>query len=93
MSSKVITTIFGLLAELERDLISSRTKMALAARKAAGVKLGRPKGSISHSKLDEKKEVIAELLKHRVSRSAVARMMSVSRSNLADFIKTRQLTA
>lgn len=91
MSSKVITAVFGLLAELERDLISSRTKAALAARKASGVKLGRPRGSISHSKLDEKREVIAELLRHRVSRSAVARMMAVSRSNLADFIKSRGL--
>ena len=93
MASKVITTVFGLLAELERDLISSRTRMALAARKAAGVKLGRPKGSTSASKLDDKQEAISELLRHKVAKSAIARMMKVSRSNLNEFIRSRNLAS
>jgi DNA invertase Pin-like site-specific DNA recombinase len=44
MSSKVMITIFSLLAESERDLISERTKMGLAGAKASGKRLGRPKG-------------------------------------------------
>lgn len=91
MSSKVVMTVFSLLAELERDLISTRTRMALAARKAAGVKLGRPKGSTSASKLDEKKDTVVELLKHKVAKAAVARMMKVSRSTLDEFIRSRKI--
>ena len=53
--------MFGLFAELERDLISDRTKVALAAKKAQGVKLGRPKGA-GKSKLESHKEQIQELL-------------------------------
>ena len=46
IQSKVLLTIFALLAELERDLVSERTRRALAAKKAQGVRLGRPKGSL-----------------------------------------------
>jgi DNA invertase Pin-like site-specific DNA recombinase len=50
-------------AEIERDLISSRTKEALRARKAEDVKLGRPKGP-GKSKLDPHREEIIALLKN-----------------------------
>ena len=46
MSSKIIVTLFSLFAELERDLVSLRTKEALAAKKAQGVKLGKPRGTL-----------------------------------------------
>lgn len=46
MNSKIAITLFSLFAELERDLISLRTKEALAAKKLQGVKLGKPKGTI-----------------------------------------------
>ncbi len=49
--------MFSMIAEIERDLISERTKEGLRARKAAGVKLGRPKGP-GKSKLDQYKEEI-----------------------------------
>lgn len=58
MASKVMVTLFSLLAELERDLISERTKMGLARAKAAGKKLGRPKGPGNKSKLDGKEAEI-----------------------------------
>lgn len=93
MASKVIITVFGLLAELERDLISSRTKMALAARKACGIRLGRPPGRSSRSKLDGQLDTISELLRHQVSKSAIARMVGTSRSTLDDFIKSRRVVA
>jgi DNA invertase Pin-like site-specific DNA recombinase len=46
MSSKIIVTMFSLFAELERDLISMRTKDGLASRKAMGIKLGKPVGTM-----------------------------------------------
>ena len=90
-NAKTVVTMFGLMAELERDMISERTKMGLAARKAAGIKLGKPKGTLQASKLDEKREAIEELLKHKVSKAAIARMMGTSRGNLLSYLRTRQI--
>lgn len=90
-NAKTVITIFGLMAELERDMISERTKMGLAARKAAGIKLGKPRGTIQSSKLDGKRETIVELLKHRVAVAAIARMIGTSRSNLINYLKTRPI--
>jgi len=86
MQTKVMVTIFSLLAELERDLISERTKKALAAKKAQGVKLGRPKGSLGKSKLDNKIPEIIDLLKDRAPHSFIARRLKVSRTTLVNFI-------
>jgi len=52
MTSKIVITLFSLFAELERDLISLRTKEALAAKKQQGITLGKPKGTIQKSKFD-----------------------------------------
>lgn len=61
LSSKIIVTIFSLLAELERDLVSLRTKEALQAKKLQGVSLGKPRGTIQKSKFDQDIERIKEL--------------------------------
>ena len=52
LSTKVMIALFGLFAEVERDLISERTKEGLAAAKAKGKRLGRPKGALGTSRLD-----------------------------------------
>ena len=91
MQSKVMVTMFSLFAELERDIISERTKSALAAKKAGGKKLGKPKGTLQESKLDPHQEQIKEFLKHGVAKSAIARMLGTSRTNLASYIQTREL--
>ncbi len=91
MQSKVMVTIFSLLAELERDLISLRTKKALAAKRAQGVVLGRRPGSIGKSKLDNKLPEIVDLLKDKASYSFMARRFKVSRPTIMNFIKTRKL--
>jgi DNA invertase Pin-like site-specific DNA recombinase len=91
MTSKVTVTLFSLFSELERDLISERTRQALQARKAQGIKLGKPKGTIQKSVLDEHKERIIELLGYGVSKSAIARMFGTSRTNLFEYIKKRNL--
>ena len=62
MTAKIVVTLFSLFAELERDLISLRTKEALATKKAQGIKLGKPKGIIQKSKFDQHRETIEELL-------------------------------
>ena len=91
MQTKVIVTMFSLFAELERDIISERTRQSLQAKKAGGKKLGKPKGTIKASRLDEKQDAIREFLKHRVPKSAIARMLRTSRTNLVNYIKTRSL--
>ncbi len=53
MGPKVLITMFCLFAELERDLISQRTREALAAKKRQGIRIGKPKGTIQKSKFDE----------------------------------------
>jgi DNA invertase Pin-like site-specific DNA recombinase len=80
-----------LLAELERDLISERTKAALNAARINGKTLGRPKGSISKSKLDGKEDEILMLMGKKVSKSAIARILNTSRTNLLEFMKKRKL--
>jgi len=91
MQTKVVVTMFSLFSELERDIVSERTKSALAAKKAAGQKLGKPKGTIQKSSLDDKQAVIRELMKHRVAKAAIARMVGTSRTNLIEYIRRRNL--
>ncbi len=91
MQSKVMVTMFSLFAEIERDLISQRTKEGLAAARAAGKVLGRPKGSLGKSKLDGREEEIKEFLSKGVSKAAIAKITGVSPPTLYNFIKTRKL--
>ena len=58
IQTKVMTTLFALFAEVERDLISERTREGLARARASGRKLGRPKGSLGVSRLDGKEDEI-----------------------------------
>ena len=91
IQTKVMITMFSLFSELERDMISNRTIEALKAKRAAGITLGRPKGTLGISKLDDKRGHIQELLNHRVSKSAIARMLGVSRTTLIEFIDSRNI--
>jgi DNA invertase Pin-like site-specific DNA recombinase len=86
--AKIMVTVFSLMAELERDLISQRTKQALAARKAGGQRLGKPKG-ISTSKIDQHREKIEELLRFKVSTAAIARMIGMSTTAVRHYVKSR----
>lgn len=91
IQTKVMIAMFGLFAEIERDLLSERTKMGLANAKAKGKKLGRPVGRLGKHKLDGKEAEIKELLSYRVAKSAIARKFKVSRTCLIDFIQKRQI--
>jgi DNA invertase Pin-like site-specific DNA recombinase len=63
MINKILITIFSMLAELERDFISERTKDGLNTLKAKGIKLGKPKGTIQNSMYDKDRERIFHLYK------------------------------
>ena len=81
----------GPVPEVERDLISERTKEGLAAAKAKGKLLGRPKGALGTSRLDGKEQDIRALLGKEVSKASIAKILDVSRSALYHFIQTRKI--
>lgn len=92
INSKILAFAFSLSAEIERNLISQRTKEALARKKAEGKRLGRPVGSQNkHVKLSGKEEIIKELLNKKVSVCAIARILEVNRLTVDGFIRTRKL--
>ena len=70
IQTKVMTTLFALFAEVERDLISERTREGLAKARASGRKLGRPKGSLGVSRLNGKEDDIRLLLQKQVSKAS-----------------------
>jgi DNA invertase Pin-like site-specific DNA recombinase len=91
LHTRVMVTMFSLFAEIERELISLRTKEALAAARAAGKRLGRPRGTRGRSKLDGKETQIKELLALHVSKASIAKITGVDRATLYHFIHSRAL--
>jgi len=90
IQAKVIAFAFGLIAEIERDLISQRTKEALARKRSEGFTLGRPPGRNSvNLKLSGYEAEIRTLLSENVSKSAIARRFGVCRKTLISFLKKR----
>lgn len=88
LSAKITTTILALAAEIERDLLRERTRAALAARRAAGLPLGRIAGSHGKRKLDGNGTEIMRLMKAGVALAAIARLLGVSRQTVYNFIKS-----
>jgi DNA invertase Pin-like site-specific DNA recombinase len=91
ISSKVLAFAFGLSAEIERNLISQRTKEALARAAAEGKHIGRPKGSRNKSlKLSGKEKMIKKLLKSGLSKTKIAKILGVHRFTLYRFLNERR---
>ena len=88
IQSKVLAFAIGLSAEIERNLISQRTKEALARIKASGKTLGRQVGCGNKThKLDGKEEKIRLLLKQGVSQNKIAKMLGVSRITMNKYVR------
>jgi DNA invertase Pin-like site-specific DNA recombinase len=86
IQSKIIAMAFSMAAEIERDLISQRTKEALAARKASGKPLGRPRG-IGKSKLDQHRLEIEALLANGSTQRFIAERYDTTEANLSRWMK------
>ena len=86
VQSKIIAMAFSMAAEIERDLISQRTMEALRAKKAAGMKLGRPKGP-GKSRLDAFRPEIEALLANGSTQKFIARRYHTTEANLHNWMK------
>ena len=92
IQSKVLAFAFGLSAEIERNLISQRTKEALARIKADGKHLGRPHGFVTMKrKLDGKNKQLVGLLEKNVPKTQIAKMLGIERSLIYTFLKVHNL--
>lgn len=93
MQSKIVATVLGLVAEIERDFISSRTKEALAKRKADGMRLGRPPGAVKKLRLDPLANKIDDYLKLGIDKRAIAKLLDVAPGTLYNWLKVRRPVA
>ncbi|AAN53086.1 recombinase family protein [Shewanella oneidensis] len=91
MQSRITATVLGLAAEIEREFISLRTKEALAARKAAGMKLGRPAGQAEKTKLDKHRKAIESYLDKGLSIRSIAKLIDEPSTTVNDYIKRHSL--
>ena len=88
LQSQLLAVVFSIGVSIERSLLSQRTKTALDAKKAAGVKLGRPFGAESKKlKLSKNTKRIKDLLDKKVPKAQIARIMGVQKITLRRFIK------
>ena len=90
IQSKVMAMVFSMASEIERDLISKRTKEALQTKKASGIKLGRPKGP-GKSKLDAYKVEIEALLKNGSTKKFIANRYNSTPANLFNWLKKNKI--
>ena len=90
IQSKVMAMVFSMASEIERDLISSRTKEALRFKKENGIKLGRPKGP-GKSKLDKFKPEIEALLSNGSTQNFIANRYNTTEANLYNWMKRHNL--
>lgn len=90
IQSRILAMAFTMAAEIERDLISQRTKEALRTKKANGVRLGRPKGP-GKSKLDKFRPEIEALLANGSTQKFIARRYRTTEANLHNWMKKRDI--
>lgn len=94
IQSKVLAFAFGLSAEIERNLISQRTKEALARKKAEGAILGRPKGSlVPNSNCEKKHEWICKMISRGMHKTDIAKNLHIARGTLYRFLSNAATTS
>jgi DNA invertase Pin-like site-specific DNA recombinase len=86
IQSKIVAMAFPMASEIERDLISKRTREALLVKKQSGIKLGRPKG-IGKSKLDMYRVEIEALIKNGSTQKFIAKRYHTTEANLHHWMK------
>jgi DNA invertase Pin-like site-specific DNA recombinase len=91
LQAKIMATMLGLAAEIERDFISMRTTEALAARKAAGQTLGRPRGPAEKLKLDRLRPDIEKYLRKDLSVRSIAKLIDQPVTTVHDYVKRYKL--
>ena len=91
LQAKIMATMLGLAAEIERDFISMRTTEALAARKAAGQTLGRPRGPAENLKLDRLRPDIEKYLRKDLSVRSIAKLIDQPVTTVHDYVKRHKL--
>lgn len=92
IQSKVLAFAFGLAAEIERNLISQRTKEALARLKANGRKLGRAKGSKNKKHiLDGREKMVYDLMERGIPKTQIAKLLGVSIFTIYQFVEKNQI--
>lgn len=90
IQSKVLAFAFGLSSEIERNLISQRTKNSLDKLKAEGKHIGRVKGSKNKTtKLSGKEELIKKLLSQNIKKVKIAKMLNVDYTTLYKYLKEK----
>lgn len=87
INSKIVAFAFALAAEIERNLISQRTKEALAVKKMEGIRLGRPPGS-SKKKVTFIKEydAIRHMMDNGANMSQIARKYGIHRNTVRKYM-------
>ena len=91
IQSKIIAMAFSMASEIERDLISKRTREALQVKKQSGMKLGRPRG-VGKSKLDQYRVEIEALLQNGSTQKFIAKRYGTTEANLHHWVKQHNLT-
>ncbi len=91
LPATITAAVLGLAAQIERELISARTKEALERRKAAGLPVGRPRGKAQQLLLDEKREEIVGLLEKGVSKRSIAKILECSPTTLYSWLQRRKV--
>lgn len=92
MLSQIVVKMIKMMIDLEKDLMSIRTKEALSAKKMAGMNLGKPKGTIQKSKFDDQREKIEELLAVGLSTRKIAKLLGYNNHiGLNNYIKKRNI--
>jgi putative DNA-invertase from lambdoid prophage Rac len=92
MLTKMILGVIGMTIDLEKDLMSLRTKEALAAKKLDGICLGKPKGTIQKSKFDLQRDKIEELLTVGLSVRKIAKVLGYNNHiGLNNYVKKRNI--